>query len=140
LSRSERIQELAINPQLFLDNVVGAIQSALNGLMIDGIKYEKIGNRRYEMKMFEAEEIETYLSNLFSVTTTDKTLFNYIATDSEVENQFAKECEVDSSVKFFFKLPKAFKIPTPVGNYNPDWAVVFENDHKIYFVVETKST
>jgi type III restriction enzyme len=43
-------------------------------------------------------------------------------------------------VKFFFKLPKAFKIPTPVGSYNPDWALVFENDRKIYFVVETKST
>ncbi|TAF82744.1 MAG: DEAD/DEAH box helicase [Runella slithyformis] len=140
LKRSDRVAELVVNPQLFLDNVVGAIQKALNALMIDGIKYERLNEpNNYEMKLFENEEIETYLSNLFAVTAHHKTLYNFIAIDSEVEHHFARECEADTSVKFFFKLPKAFKIPTPVGNYTPDWAVIFENDHRIYFVVETKS-
>jgi type III restriction enzyme len=43
-------------------------------------------------------------------------------------------------VRFFFKLPNRFKIPTPLGNYNPDWAVVFEGDTRVYFVAETKSS
>lgn len=50
------------------------------------------------------------------------------------------QCQADESVKFFFKLPNGFKIPTPVGNYIPDWVVIFENDKKIYFVVETKTS
>ena len=53
---------------------------------------------------------------------------------------FAKQCEDGKNVKFYFKLPYWFKIPTPIGNYNPDWAVVLNTDEKIYFVAETKET
>jgi type III restriction enzyme len=108
--------------------------------MVDGVKYEQINGSFYEMKLFESEEIETYLSNLFKVSKEDKTPFNYIQIDSDVESQFALECEADAKVKFFFKLPNGFKVPTPLGNYIPDWAVVFEEDKRIYFVVENKST
>jgi len=140
LKCSGRLEELAINPQLFLDNVIARIKNVLNQLMVDGIKYEQIAGEEYAMQLFENEEIETYLSNLFAVTNTDKTLYNYISMDSAVERKFAEECQVDPHVRFFFKLPRGFKIPTPIGNYNPDWAVVFENDSRIYFVAETKST
>jgi type III restriction enzyme len=92
------------------------------------------------MTLFQFEEIETYLSNLFKITKTDKTVFNYIPIDSDIERDFARDCEADESIKFFFKLPRRFKIPTPIGNYNPDWAVILENDSKIYFVAETKGT
>ena len=57
-----------------------------------------------------------------------------------MERPFAAECEADDNVKFFFKLPRDFKVPTPLGNYIPDWAVIFENDKRIYFVAETKGT
>ena len=50
------------------------------------------------------------------------------------------EVITSEQVKFYFKLPNWFKIPTPIGNYNPDWAIVFEGDKKIYFVAETKDT
>ncbi|MDI9356877.1 MAG: DEAD/DEAH box helicase family protein [Chitinophagaceae bacterium] len=140
LKQSERYGELLINPQLFLDNVVQSIKLALNKLLIDGIKYEKVNGSFYEMQLFNSEEIETYLTDLFEVTRTDKTLFNYVPIDSNIESQFARDCEAEESVKFFFKLPRAFKIPTPIGNYVPDWAVIFHNDKKIYFVVETKGT
>ncbi len=53
---------------------------------------------------------------------------------------FAHDCSLDERVKLFFKLPSRFKIPTPLGNYNPDWAVVFEDDARVYFVTETKSS
>ena len=64
----------------------------------------------------------------------------FISLDSGVESQFAKDCERSDQIKFYFKLPKWFKIPKPIRNYNPDWATVFEDDKKIYFVAETKDT
>ena len=76
----------------------------------------------------------------YTIEHTDKTLYNFIPIDSEVEEIFARECEANTHVRFYMKLPRGFKIPTPLGFYNPDWAVIFENDSRIYFVVETKST
>ena len=116
------------------------IQRALNQLMVEGIKYEQIKGGAYEMHLFENEEIETYLSNLFAIGKPEKTLYNYVQVDSSVESEYGLSCETDEKVKFYFKLAKAFKIQTPIGAYNPDWAVIFENDKKIYFVAETKSS
>lgn len=76
---------------------------------------------------------------LYKVTDSDKTIYSaFISLDSGVESQFAKDCESSDQIKFYFKLSNWFKIPTPIGNYNPDWATVFEDDKKIYFVAETK--
>jgi type III restriction enzyme len=69
----------------------------------------------------------------------NKTIYeNYIPLDSSVESQFAKDCESSENVEFYFKLPNWFKIPTPIGNYNPDWALIFKGERKIYFVAKTK--
>lgn len=140
LEKSGRIKEILINPQLFLDFASQEINRSLNQLMINGIKYQKIGDSEYEMRLFEAEELEVYLNNLsFKVSDSSKTIYeNFIPLDSSIENQFAKDCESSEQVKFFFKLPNWFKILTPIGNYNPDWALVFEGDKKVYFVAETK--
>lgn len=140
LTQSGRAEELSINPQVFLDNVVAALKTTLYGLIVDGIKYEQIDGKAYEMHLFRNEEIETYLSNLFAVKKMEKTLFNYIQVDSGAEREFAKECEADDNIKFFFKLPRGFKIPTPLSHYIPDWAEIFDNDQRMYFVAETKST
>jgi len=140
LKQSNRLGELEISPQMFLDNVIGAIRRTLNSLLVEGVKYEQINGSDYEMRLFEYEEIETYLSNLFAVSRPDKTPFNYIPVDSDVESGFARDCEADENIKFFFKLPRSFKVLTPIGDYIPDLAVVFENDRRIYFVAETKGT
>ncbi len=59
--------------------------------------------------------------------------------DSEtVEMPFAENCESSEDVEFYFKLPNWFRIKTPIGNYNPDWAIVLNGEKKIYFVAETK--
>lgn len=141
VKKSDKISELLINPQMFMDNTTNTIKSILYELMIDGIKYEKIGNKVYEMKLFDEGEIEIYLDQFtFAVNNADKTIYeNYIPLDSNVENQFAKDCESSENVEFYFKLPYWFKIPTPIGNYIPDWAIVFKGEKKIYFVAETKS-
>lgn len=108
--------------------------------MVDGIKYEKIGGKVYEMTLFDDRDFEIYLDAFtFSVKSMDKTIYeNYIPLESSVENQFAKDCESSENIEFFFKLPFWFKINTPIGTYNPDWAIVFKGEKKIYFVAETK--
>jgi len=140
LKKSERLSEVLLNPQFFMDNAVSVIKAVLCGLMVDGIKYEKIGNKIYEMALFEDNELEIYLDRFtFTVNNAGKTIYeNYIPLDSSVENQFAKDCESSENIEFFFKLPFWFKINTPIGTYNPDWAIVFKSEKKIYFVAETK--
>lgn len=142
LEKSGRTNDVLINPQLFIDLCSHAIQITLYDLMIDGIKYQKTDNSNYEVRLFEKQELEIYLNDFsFKVSDKSKTVYEeYVPLDSAVENQFARDCESSEQVKFYFKLPNWFTIPTPIGNYNPDWAIVFEDDMKIYFIAETKST
>ena len=142
LDNSGRLDELAVNPQLFMDTIVDRIKRVLQEMMVDGIEYLKIGNSEYEMRLFGEQELEVYLNDFtFRVTDSEKTIYEeYVPLDSSVENKFARDCETSDQVKYYFKLPDWFKIPTPIGSYNPDWAVVFEGDKKVYFVAETKDT
>lgn len=142
LKDSQRLPEILINPQQFLDLAVRGIKYQLNEIMIDGIKYEKIAGKCYEMLLFEKDEIEVYLDKLvFEVKNENKTIYsNYMPLDSSVEYEFAKDCETRDDIEFYFKLPSWFTIETPIGKYNPDWALIFKDEKKIYFVAETKST
>jgi type III restriction enzyme len=139
LQNSERIGEVLINPQLFLDNTVIAIKDVLAELMIEGIIYEKIGSKEYEMRLFENYEI--HVNDLtFKINKKEKTIYsNLVPLDSNVEYDFAKECESRDDIAFYFKLPFWFKIKTPIGKYNPDWALIKKNEKTVYFVAETKS-
>lgn len=137
---SERLQDLLINPQSFLDKVVSKIQNVLHKLMIDGIKYEKIAGQYYEMQLFESNEIEAFINNLHKVKDQNKTLYNYIEFQSDTEERFAKDCEDNDNIEFYIKLPYWFQIKTPIGSYNPDWALIYKNDKRIYFVAETKGS
>ena len=91
------------------------------------------------MRLFEDYEI--HINDLtFNVSNTDKTIYsNLVPLDSNVEYDFAKECESRDDIEFYFKLPFWFKIKTPIGNYNPDWALIKKNENTVYFVAETKS-
>lgn len=142
LCKAGRIEDIIINPQLFLDLATTAIKRTLYNLMIDGIKYQKIGGSEYEMALFEGQELEVYLNDFsFKVSAPAKTIYSaFVPLDSAVESKFARDCETSDQIKFYFKLPNWFKIPTPIGSYNPDWALVFEDEKKIYFVAETKET
>ncbi|KKP67792.1 MAG: Restriction endonuclease [Candidatus Moranbacteria bacterium GW2011_GWE1_35_17] len=143
IKESGKGSEMDKNPQQFMDYATIIINEALKKLMIDGIKYEKLKgeNSCYAMELFENEELNSYLDNVVKVQNEEKTLYSHVLVDahSSVETQFAKDLETLEKVKFYFKLPYWFKIQTPIGSYNPDWAIVLENDKKIYFVAETKS-
>lgn len=142
LNRSGRLQDIVVNPQLFMDYAVSTIRRVLYDLMIDGIEYRRISGAEYEMRLFKDSDLEIYLNDFtFKVNQSGKTIYeNYIPLDSTVESRFAQDCEQSEQIKFYFKLPEWFKIPTPIGSYNPDWAIVFEDDKRIFFVAETKDT
>jgi type III restriction enzyme len=139
LLQSGRTGEIMINPQFFLDNTVNAINDVLTEMMIDGIKYEKIGEKEYEMRLFE--EYDFHVNDLtFKVGKENKTIYsNFVPLDSNVEYAFARDCEARDDIEFYFKLPGKFKIDTPIGTYNPDWALIKKNEKTVYFVAETKS-
>ena len=140
LTESGRVDDLAVNPQLFMERVISTIKHELHNILINGIEYHRLDDFTYEVKQFE--DWETYRDeNTFEVSKKNKTIYdNFIPLDSAVENRFAKDCESSDQVEFYFKLPSWFKIPTPIGNYNPDWVVVFNDDRKICYVAETKDT
>lgn len=140
LQKSNRLQEIFTNPQRFIDLVAEKINLALQEIMADGVEYHRIAGKTYEMTLFK--DFDFHLNNFtFEVSNKDKTIYDsYISLDSHTENLFAHHCESSEQVEFYFKLPEKFKIPTPLGNYNPDWAVVFKGQNKIYFVAETKNT
>ena len=143
LRESGRIGEFRQSPQQFMALVAREIGYAMHELMLDGIKYEKIAGEFWEMQRLEddAEKgITRYLKNLYEVQNRHKTLFDAIEFDSEVEKRFAADLDNNENVRLFVKLPSWFKIDTPIGPYNPDWAFVTEREEKLYLVRETKGT
>jgi type III restriction enzyme len=142
LEESGRIGDCLRNPQLFIDSVVHEIDTVLQSLMVDGIKYEKIAGEYYEMRLFDNKEIQDYIDNLYPVKNQEKTLYSHIAIDSlsDTERKFAQDCDNNDDVEFFIKLPRWFVINTPLGDYIPDWALMLKKEKRLYFVAETKST
>ena len=149
LKASKRLNDAANNPQRFIDLAAEKINRCLHALMSEGIVYELTDNEQYRQELLrnlqkmenEGEEFYFDERTTFTVQNGQKTIAeNYIPLDSETEQKFAADCENYENVSLYFKLPRWFKIPTPLGNYNPDWAVVKQNGEKAYFVAETKNT
>lgn len=107
--------------------------------MVDGIKYERRDGQEWEMLRFEREELTSYLNRLVEV---EHGLYDVVEFDSDTERRFAKGLDDRDDVKLFFKLPPWFIVQTPMGNYNPDWAIVKEEEGegKLYLVRETKGS
>ena len=145
IDRAGMFEQIFINPQQVIDEAVRAINRVKQRLAVDGVKYHRTGEY-YDMTLFENDELQTYLydaamkSGAIAVTDQTKTVYDYVAVDSEVEREFMQSLEDNADVKFYIKLPGWFKIDTPVGKYNPDWAVAFDGDRRIYFVAETKGS
>ncbi len=143
LTESQRLDDFKKNPQAFMESVMKIINREKRKLIIDGIKYEKIGDYEYyEQSLFEHEELVGYMrANAIDVDDS-KSVYNYIKYDSEIEKTFAEKLNNDDDVKLFIKLPGSFTIDTPLGDYNPDWAILIEKDgvEKLFFIIETKGS
>lgn len=138
-----RLEEFAVDPATFLAQVTSKIQKAKNAAIAKGIKYVKLPDDEwFTMKDLETNEAKGYLGqNAWKPEHDGKSLYNYVIYDSStVEQPFAVELDLAEEVKVFAKLPDSFKIDTPLGSYNPDWAYVVEQDgeNRVYFVTETK--
>jgi len=141
LTESGRLNDFKRNPQQFIELVGEAINRAKRLAIVDGIKYQRMGDDcYYAQELFEQEELMGYLKNM--LTDTQKSVFEHVVYDSITEASFAAQLENNEAVKVYAKLPGWFKVPTPLGTYNPDWAVLVETDgtERLYFVVETKSS
>ncbi|MAM70162.1 MAG: restriction endonuclease subunit R [Gammaproteobacteria bacterium] len=141
LRDSRRLQDFTRNPQQFMDYCSEAINRTKRLALVDGIRYTKIGEDHfYAQELFKQEELKGYLKNTLE---TQKSVYTHVVYDSAgVEKTFAEDLEKNEKVKVYAKLPAWFKVPTPLGTYNPDWAVVVEDngEEKLYFVVETKGS
>ena len=129
------------SPQAFIKATSDLINRQRRRAIIDGIKYERLGESDYyAMSLFEDHELMAYIGeNTVEVT---RAPTEHIVCESGVEKNFAQFLEDAEAVRTFAKLPNWFKIPTPLGSYNPDWAVLVATDEadRLYFVVETKDS
>lgn len=139
LKRSGRLDDFVANPQQFMDATVKCIQDELHRIIIEGIQYERLNEIAYEMSRFRTQEHEKEFIN-DRIVPTKKSLYDYIMYDSQIEKSFAESLESFEDIKYFIKLPTWFRVPTPVGQYNPDWAILKQNGNIVYMIRETKGT
>ena len=149
LVASNKLGQFISNPNDFISMVKKHLQNVLAAEVVEGLQYEKIGGYVYELRELQKdgmEERDLFIDRLYEVKNKQKTDFDLVQIDSEgidaPERQFAELLDSREDVKLFMKLPDKFKIDTPVGNYNPDWAIIKQVDGKdhIYMIRETKST
>jgi type III restriction enzyme len=145
LIQSDRLQEFIHNPNDFIQMVKRNILNILASSVIDGIQYQEIGGSIYELRELQKDGLEEkarFIDQMYEVKNQQKSVFDYVVYDSDPELKFAELLDSREDIKMFVKLPDKFKIPTPVGDYNPDWAIVKHEDgqERIYMIRETKST
>lgn len=141
LAGSGRLDDFNRNPQQFIELAAEAINRCKRLVVVDGIKYQRLGDEYYyAQELFEQKELTGYLKNMLM--DTRKSVYENVVYDSDPEADFANGLENNEAVKLYAKLPGWFKVLTPLGSYNPDWAVLVQNDagERLYFVIETKSS
>lgn len=138
LKESGRLREFFNNPQRFMDEVAKILKHELHRLLVDGIKYERLEgpDAAWEMMRFANEEMINYLTAL----QVSKSVYEYVVYESDVEREFARKLDQREDIKLFVKLPVWFRVDTPLGEYNPDWAIVKHDGQALYLVRETKGT
>lgn len=125
------------NPEEFIAKCSKLINEVKASLIIDNIVYHKTEERYDAKTVFTNDKFALRQSELLK-----KHIYDYLITDSKTETRFAEALENSTEVSVYAKLPKSFQITTPVANYSPDWAIVFDKDkvRHIYFVAETKGS
>jgi len=139
LCGSGRLDDFKRNPQQFIELAGEAINRCKRLAVVDGIKYQRLGDDHfYAQELFQSAELSGYLRNMMD---SQKSVFEQVVYESGTEAAFADQLEKNRAVKVYAKLPGWFTVPTPLGSYNPDWAVLVQQDEgeRLYLVVETKS-
>ncbi len=138
----DKIRMFQNNPEEFIAKVAKLINEQKATMIVDHISYDQTSGT-YDSAIFTAEKSSQSFDKAFSA---KKAIQDYVFTDGtaeqSVERRFAQDLDVADEVCVYAKLPKGFHIPTPVGNYSPDWAIAFNEGtvKHIYFIAETKGT
>lgn len=156
LTDSGTLHQFKLNPQLYVDRVTSVVNATKSRFLINGLRYELVDSsrpdreRRYPLSLLEEADLSGYTGNGGNVVVDAdnepisfdaKSPYKYLVVDSAVEKEFALRLRQRDDIKAFVKLPDAFVISTPLGDYNPDWAVMAERPNgSQYIVFETKST
>lgn len=142
IANSGRLNDFYVNPEEFIKQVSKVLLAAKKENLTDGIKYEKIDEFYEQDFIFNDDGLFGYKDRNVLGLNANKNVFDHVIYDSVIEKQFAIDAENDDEVSLYAKLPSNFKVETPIGNYNPDWAVVLDTDEgeKLYFIAETKGT
>jgi type III restriction enzyme len=142
LVQSGRCSDFLNNPETFMEKTIKLIQEYRRTQEIAGISYVKLGGQEYyAQEIFDSTELIADLER--NAVPVEHSVYDYIIYDSStIEKPFALALDQDPDVKMFFKIPSKFKIDTPIGAYNPDWAVylVKNGEEKLFFVLETKGS
>jgi len=141
LTGTNKLPYFKINPQKFIEGCIEIINEQMRLHIIDGIQYKKIGESEYfRQELFENEELFGYLKS--NLKESEKSPYDYVVYDSTIESKLANDFENSDNISVYAKLPNWFKIDTPLGTYNPDWAILWTdgNEEKLFFVVESKGT
>lgn len=113
---SRRVEDFKRNPQQFIELAAEAINRCKRLAVVDGIKYQRLGDEHYyAQELFEKEELTGYLKNMLNA---EKAVHEQVIYDSGTEAAFADELEKNVAIKVYAKLPGWFVVPTPLGNYN----------------------
>ena len=127
------------NPEDFIHKVIRLIKDEKATMIVEHISYNKT-EQTYDTDIFTQEKSRQTVDKAYPA---KKHILDYVFTDSKGERKFAEDLDQAEEVCVYAKLPRSFKIPTPVGNYAPDWAIAF-NDNKgikhIFFIAETKGS
>jgi type III restriction enzyme len=141
LERAGNLAQVFHNPAEYLQRAGEAINRAKRRFLVDGVQYVEVQGA-YEMSLLE--DLQGYQDHLVPI---EKSVYSHVLYDSDVERDFALALEEMDEVKLFLKLPDWFVVDTPIGDYNPDWAIVFhvqdefgELREKLYLVRETKGS
>lgn len=142
LAQIDNLDQVKVNPSVFIDKVEEAINQALYSEVAKGIVYTPKGNERWSAELFKTGHQDETVAKAEFVVSVSKSLTERVVCDSKVEVAFAQFLEQRDDVPLFLKLPHWFKVDTPLGSYNPDWAFVrkVHEGHYLYLVRETKGT
>lgn len=126
------------NPEDFISQAGRLINEQKATVIVEHLTYDMI-DEKYDSDIFTKEKPKENFSRAIPV---NRHVYEYVFTDSETERKFVRELDTSVEVVVYAKLPKSFYIPTPVGNYNPDWAIAFEEKKvkHVYFIAETKGS
>lgn len=132
-------EQFTKNPEHFISEASRIIAEQKAAMVIERLAYDEV-EERYDVDIFTAAQTGQDFSR--ATAKLKNHVYDYAITDSDVEREFVKELDTSSEVVVYAKLPRGFLIPTPVGDYNPDWAISFKagSVRHIYFVAETKGT